>query len=278
MMAWGYGNAIAKQQCTNLHVFQVIFIRGIWMFLFLAPWIIFQGIVRKKFFRSGNIKLELIRGACGFIDISCLFFGFTLLPLAEGVMLYFIVVFFVVFLSFLYLREKITKPVVLAIGVGFVGVIIITQPHEITRWVGALFILVSSFMEANVMVISKILAKTDTPLLMIFYHTLVITIFAACLTPFFWQPITWGEISMVGVMCLLGLSGQYCFIKAYTLAPATLVAPFIYTQLVWAILFGSLFWNESLSQNAIIGGLLIVLSGIYIFYKHEKRHEYSQLN
>lgn len=264
MFIWGGGNAIAKIQCTHLPIIEVLVVRGCWILLFILPYMLWQFFKGNSLFASNNIKLEMWRGLAGFIDLVCVFGALYILPLAESVTLYFTVVFFIAILAKFYLGERFNRQKVFALILGFLGVLLIVQPQMSTKFLGWALAIAGALGEAHVMVLSRMLSRYDTPLQMIFFHTVVILVLSLICLPFFLVPLTWNQIFLLGVMSFLGLVGQYCFIKAYSMMPAMHVAPFLYTQIIWAILFDALIWGVVPNGIFYAGAALIIFGGILV--------------
>ena len=270
MMLFGSGNAIVKNATQNqIPICEIIAIRSLFGVVFL---LFFMGCQRKfHLLKTHNFPLQLLRGVLGFVALFCLFASFDLLPLADATAFTFAIVLFVGLLSFPLLKEKVGMHRTIAILVGFVGVMVIAQPTGNVTLYGSFVALVSAALESLVMLYGKKLSREDAVVTCVFYHTLICFLIGAVASFFYWTPIDWPQVLFFAALAFFGIAGQSCIVKAYTLAPAPVVAPFLYTLMIWGVLFGYLFWGEMPSTNLYIGAPIIILSGLYIIHRENKK-------
>jgi len=158
-----------------------------------------------------------------------------------------------------------------AIGVGFVGVLIVTRPGIGGLHPAALLSLASASCYAIYVIATRALARTDSNETTLFYGNLVGAAAMLPVLPFAWT--TPSSLLLVALMVGLGLFGSlghYLLIAAHRLAPASLLAPFIYTQLVWVILFGYLVFAHVPNAWTLSGSAIVIASGLYVLYRERK--------
>jgi len=160
-----------------------------------------------------------------------------------------------------------------AIGVGLVGLLIIIRPGFAEFEPLLLLPLVGIVIYALYQVLTRVAARYDDPDTTVLYTGLVGLAAMTLIGPFFWETPDargWGLMVAIG---LLGLGGHACLIKALALAPASVLQPLNYTMMVWAVLFGYLFYDDLPDIPTVIGAAIIVASGLYTFHRERVRAE-----
>ena len=137
---------------------------------------------------------------------------------------------------------------------------------------GVLFLLAAALLNANYQIATR-KVRTDEPLTSLLYTASAGAIVTSAMVPWFWtwpDPFSW--VLLIG-SGLAGGIGHYCLIKAMTAAPASVVAPFGYSSLVWAAMFGLVIWGDWPDLWTWAGAALIIGSGLYIFHREQVQHE-----
>lgn len=213
------------------------------------------------------------RSIIGLSSMSLMFWSFHLMPLGDAVALNFSAPLFLTALSVPLLGEKVGIHRWSAVLVGFVGVLIIVQPSgEMLMHLGALVGLSAAFAQSFAMIAIRQLSKTEPPNTIVFYFTLITTILTGLAMPFVWvTPDNLWDFSILVGTGLLGGGAQLLLTRAYSLAPAAVVAPFNYASLLWAVLFGWMLWNEVPSVHMAVGASVVAASGLYILHRETRR-------
>lgn len=284
MFMFGIGNALIKESCETLPTIQVVFMRSFFSVCFMTIFLTVTG--NLKWLKSHNYKLQVTRGVIGFFGLTTLFYSFAILPLPEATAFTFLAPLMITALSAPILKERVSIQRWLAVIVGFGGVLIIAQPKGNVTFLGASIAIISASIESVVMIMSRIL-KRDKPITSVFYHTGIIALIAlvAILLPpsvtalfppqvaFFldqWKTPCAHTLLTTASLGLVSCLGHVCIVYAYTIAPAVVVAPMLYTLIIWGALFGYMFWGETISTMLIFGTPLIIGSGIYIVRREKK--------
>ena len=156
---------------------------------------------------------------------------------------------------------------------GFGGVIVALQPGAgVLGWVALLPVIAAGFYALALIAIRK-LSATETNAAIVFYFGLfsaIVAGLATALVPGFWVAPDFAGVLLLCAVGLLGAAGQLAITQAFRLAPVSLLGPFDYSGLLFAILFGWLFWRETPSSALIYGAPLIVASGLYILYRETR--------
>ncbi|MDQ2105508.1 DMT family transporter [Azospirillum isscasi] len=153
----------------------------------------------------------------------------------------------------------------------FIGAMIIIGPASIVFQWAILLPLGAALCNALYQIVTRLLRGGDSTLTTFFYTSMAGTVLCGLLLPFGWvTPDLTGAALMV-LLGALGACSHFCLIRAYTAADAATVAPFGYTSLLWAVLYGLLVFGEAPSAFTLAGGLVIVASGVYIFHREQVR-------
>jgi drug/metabolite transporter (DMT)-like permease len=190
-------------------------------------------------------------------------------PLATATTIMFLSPIVVTLLSIFVLHEYVGLRRWLGILVGFCGAIIVVTPWEMAGHsfnYGALFLLAAAFSNGCYQIITR-KVRDDNPFTSLFYTAAAGALMSSLVLPWFWQwPDAFGWLLLIA-SGFAGALGHYFLIEAMRRAPASVVAPFSYSSLLWATLFGYLIWNELPTANVWLGALLIIAAGLYIFVR-----------
>ncbi len=158
-----------------------------------------------------------------------------------------------------------------AILIGFCGVLLITRPGLGGMHAAALFSVAATISYAMYAVITRIVSRTDSNQTSLFYSNLVGAVILIPVVPFVWHtPPNWQSWVLLVVVGVLGSSGHFCMIAAHRLAPASVLSPFIYTQLIWVTLLGYLVFDHVPTGWTIAGAAIVVGSGLYLLHRERK--------
>ncbi len=210
---------------------------------------------------------HIARALLLFAALLALFTGLRGLPLAEAISIAFTAPLFVTALSGPVLGETVRPRRWAAVVTGFIGALIIVRPGTAAFQFDALYILAAAICFALSALVTRRMARTETSIAMLTYSTLVAGIASAPLMPFVWRQPAAGDLWPFVLIGMVGGTAAYLLIVAYRHAPAAVVAPFDYTALIWAGLFGWLVWREQPEPMVWLGAAIIALSGLYITYR-----------
>ena len=216
---------------------------------------------------------QLLRG--GFIVGSYLSFLAALqsLPLAETASVFFSAPLFIAAFSPLVLKEPVPARRWIAIALGFAGVVVIMRPGTAAFRPEALYALASALLYSFGALLARRLGAIERPSTTSFYTALVFLLAsgpATALTPGLWVTPDWNATGYVVLCGLVAGSAHFLLIQGYRLGEAAVVAPFEYSVLLWAVLFGWLIWGQLPNQTAVLGIALVAASGLYVL-RSERR-------
>lgn len=165
------------------------------------------------------------------------------------------------------LGEKVGARRWTAVGIGLVGTLVIIRPGFGELHWATVMPLVTALCYALYQITTRILAASDPPVTTFLYTAIVGIVLLSAATPFVWQPMSGFDWALMIAVGLLGGGGHYCIIQAMRRAQASALAPFGFIQLVWVTLAGYLAFGDFPDGFTIIGALIVVLSGVYVFYR-----------
>lgn len=271
MMLFTVMDTIGKVLSAHQPVQQVVwgryFFQFAWMLL-LIPFYGFGGLLRTQRF-----TIQMIRGFLVALATICLFTAVTLIPLADAYTITFASPFIVTILSIPFLGERVGWRRWSAIAVGFVGVLVVIRPGFGDFHMAMLLPLVTATCFAVYQVLTRKIGAlpSERPLVLLFYMAFAGTLAMSLIVPFYWQPVdllAWiGMITMGAIAAI----GHLLLIRALTMASAVVLSPFIYTQLIWAIIIGYGLFGDIPDRWMLLGGGIIIGSGLFVFYREHQR-------
>jgi drug/metabolite transporter (DMT)-like permease len=267
-------DAIVKQVSGHYPTGQIVFCRNFFAFL---PILLFLWKTGGLSFRTKRPLGHLMRGLFGVTSMYCFFLSYKLLPLSDAVALSLSSPIFMTVMAIPLLGEKVGLRRWAAVGVGFVGVLIMTRPGTAVFQLAALVPLVAAVFYDLAMVTVRKLNQERTGTV-VFYFTLFACLAGLATIPagrpdwaaFGLGPWVWPDARDLAVLVIIGTIGgvgQILLTTAFRSAPMSVVAPFDYTALVYAFILGFFCFGEVPDAYLITGGLTVVASGIYIVHR-----------
>ena len=254
----------------GIPVFEIIFFRNAFAFVPLGLYI--WRTTGFSVLKTQRPVGHLTRSAIGLCAMVCGFSALQHLPLTEATAFNFASPLFMTALSALLLGEVVGRHRWGAVVVGFIGVLIMVRPEPgHLNVVGVSLALGGAVAAAGAMVAIRQIAATEKGATIVFYFTLAGTVLGAVGSAFHWvtpDPLTLAMLILAG---LLGGVGQLLLTEALRVAPVGVVAPFDYTQLIWATAIGFLVWGELPHPATIVGALVVAASGVYILHREMRR-------
>ena len=238
--------------------------------------VLFLSLVESKrknnlnFYKSKKIKLQIFRSLLSVIESGCFVLSFKYLSLADAHSVGSLAPVIVVALSAIFLKEKVSTKTWIAIFVGFVGVLIILRPTSSIFDPKALLPLLAAFVLGLYQVVTKKVSKHDTTETSLFYTSIIGIFVMSLLASNFWNPISSSSYILFLIVGIFFSLGIYLQIIALSMANASIIQPFHYTLIFWAIIFGYIFYNDVPDLFTIVGAVIITLSGIFVLTQSTK--------
>lgn len=251
-------DVMGKWLVATYSVGQLMLIRSIAALLVLSPLILRQGITWRLPAQPG---LHAVRILLSTFETAFFYWAVVYLPLADVMTFYLAGPIYVAALAVFLLGERLDRRRIAAIAVGFVGVLIVLRPSGATMTWPALIALTGSVFFAFLMITTRKLRETrDTTLVL--GQILGALLFGLVTAPFTWvQPtaVDFGLLSLLGVVAMIA---HMCVNRSLKIAPASIVAPYQYTLIVWAALFGYLVFGDVMGTWTIVGAAVICGAGL----------------
>lgn len=206
----------------------------------------------------------LVRTVAVVVGGFCAFYAFSVLPLAETYAILFAAPLLITVLSVPILGEVVRAHRWIAVVVGLIGVMVVLRPGSATLGLGHLAALVSAFGSALTAVVMRKIGGRERREVLLLYPLLANFVVMLCILPFVYVPMPITDLGLVLLVSVFAVLAMTLMIRAYTLADAALVAPMQYSQIIWAALFGWLFFNETSDLMTFLGAGIVIFSGAYI--------------
>ena len=260
-------DALGKWMVAAYPVGQFILLRAAASLIMISPYAWRAGIAP---FRDSRRKgLQFWRIVFASVEMGLFFWAVSLLPLADTITFWLATPIYVTALSPLILGEKVGWRRWTAVAVGFVGVILAMRPTAATFTGPALIAIAGSIVYAFSLMATR--ALRDTP------NTVLVTgqllgslVVGAVFLPFGWKTPSLIDLGIVAVIAAFATVAVFWLNRALILAPASVVTPFQYTMIVWAVIFGYVMFGDIPDWQTIAGAAIIIGAGIYIFWREQK--------
>lgn len=262
-------DALAKWQAERYDVLQIVFFRSFFGMVPMLPLLLRGGV--RRLLHTRRPGLHFLRGVIGTVSLITFFLAYRYLELADAIVLSFCSPLFMTCLSVPILGETVGWRRWTAIGVGFVGVLIMVQPGGDLFTLLALLPLFGAFTYALVGVTIKILSRTEESVTIVFFFGAFAAAISGVALPFVWvTPMDASDWLGQAAIGLIGGVAQLAMTQAFRLAPVSAIAPFDYTAVIWATLIGYWIWGDLPSEWTWIGAILVVGSGLYILHRETR--------
>ncbi len=207
-------------------------------------------------------KLALARAVLHVSSLGLAFSAFAMLPLVDVYVILFCTPLIISVLAVFFLGEKIALVRWLLIMIGLIGVIVVLRPSIDTVQIGHFLALSCAITSASSAIIARKIGAQENMATMILFPLLATIFVSGIALIFVYKPMPLPHLGMMFLVGGLGLLGQYCVLMGFRNAPAAYIAPMQYSQIIWAIVFGYLFFAESIDVWVIVGSLITIASGI----------------
>ncbi|GAB2903256.1 DMT family transporter [Uliginosibacterium flavum] len=226
-----------------------------------------------KMARAGRPGLVILRALCLVLMTLLMMQGLKRLPLAEATAISFVAPLLVVLLARPLLGERIGLVRLLAVLCGFGGVLLVARPGGSLDLAGVLFVLVAALCGTAYQLLSRVLVGSESTLTLLFYVALAGAVCFGTTLPWVWHgPMPgWGDALLMLSLGVTGGLGHYLFTHAYHDAPASLLAPFSYLQLLWAGLLGWLVFDRVPDHLTLFGMGVIAVAGVVVAVQQQRK-------
>ena len=266
-------DAIAKYLSYSLPILQITWFRfffsavitGIFIYLFS----------RKSFVRSKNIKSQVLRGILLLTSSLLFFYAISVISLAKALTLAFICPLIVTALSPYFLKERVGRRRWTAVIVGFIGVLLVIRPGIVEFNWASLASLGTGLCYAIYLIVTRSLKDTDNGLLTLLFTSIVGTVVLSVYLPFVWVNPSLNQLLLAVNMGFIAALAHGLIIISYNFSDASKLAPLGYFEIIPNIIIGYIWFSDLPDKYTILGLLVIILSGIYVF-RRERIIKYSK--
>lgn len=259
-------DAFAKMLVHDgMSVFQIIAIRS----LVIVPSLLIGFRLSGQFqqLKPTRPVAQALRGVIGTIAPLAFFAGLLYMPLSAAVVIFFSSTFMTALGSIIFLGEKVGRHRWSAIVIGYIGVIIAMSPTEGGDLLGYVLILTGSAMYTFLFVTGKLLTRTETVSSLVLSYNLWGGLACLSILPWVWMSPTPEQWLILILLALFAVGGHYCSTLAFANAEASLLAPFEYASLIWAIMLDLVLWGELPGWSTWLGAAVIITSGLYLTWR-----------
>lgn len=260
-------DAIAKTLAGHYHPLQVVWAR--YTFHTLIVFTLFAPRLH-VLLPTKRLKLQIIRSAFLFCATFSFFTAFSNIGLAQATAVFQVNPLLVTLLGILVLREQAGPRRIVGAGLGLLGALIIIRPGADVFSPYAIIALFGALFYAAYGVSTRFLGREENPMTSLLYTTLFGTVAASLIVPAVWQPIALPDLALMACLGAVGGIGQYFLIRAFTLAEAGAIAPFHYAGFIWAVGYGIFLFGERPDALTLVGALVIVGSGLYVWHRERQ--------
>ncbi len=261
-------DTVAKYLTREYHPLQVVWGRYFFQAVLILPFIWRRGLRRS--FATKRPKLQI--GRAILISLITFMFFTTLryLPMVDAQAISFTMPLILTAIAFFFLGEKVGPRRWAAIAIGFLGVLLIIRPTGDSMHWAAILCLGCALLNACFHLMTRALARHDSPEVGIAYAGFVGTAIFTLTVPSVWQTPDAAAFALLASMGVLGALGHYWLSQAYIYARASVIAPYVYVQMVWVALFGFTLFGDVPETSTVLGTAVVIAAGIYIFYRERK--------
>lgn len=264
-------DGISRHLAREYNVLMVVMIRYWFFGLFVMAIARRQAGSIRAAARTRQPVLQVFRGLLLASEICVMVLAFVYLGLVESHAVFACYPLLIAALSGPVLGEQVGWRRWMAIGIGFVGVLIILQPGITVFQPAALIPLLSAFMFALYGLLTRYAARQDSAATSFFWTGVTGMVAMSLVGIWFWEPMTGPDWGWMGLLCLTGALGHFLLIKTYEVAEASAVQPFAYLQLVFASALGIFVFSETLAPNVAVGAAVVIAAGLFTLWRARSR-------
>lgn len=260
-------DGISRHLAGEYNVYMIVMIRYWFFAIFVTTLASRMAGGLKNAARSGATKTQIFRAALLCLEIFVAIQSFVWLGLVEAHAVFATYPLLIAALSGPVLGEKVGWRRWVAIGIGFVGVVVILEPGFGVFKPEALMSLLAAFMFALYGLLTRYVARYDSAAVSFFWTGVVGAVVTTSVGVWFWEPMVPSDWAWMGLLCLTSATSHFLLIRAYEVAEASAIQPFAYLQLVFASTIGMTFFNDELRTNVAIGVAIVVCAGLFTLWR-----------
>lgn len=262
-------HAFAKVLTSHYDPVVIVFFRCFISLILLTGWAIVTK--NKSIYKTERLGPNLLRGTLGALSVIVIIHAYATLPVGDIAALLNVAPLMSVVLAMIFLGEKIGWQRAGILAVGFSGVLLMAQPSGKIPLEGFGIGLGAAFGIAVLTVLIRHLGKTESPLTMTFYFSLIGTIVTGAMLPFYWNGWDWNLVVQVVLVGIFGLWAQLSHAQALKYLPVAVKEPIGYTFFLWSLLLGFLIWGNMPTAIVLLGSAIVIGSNlVLVFFEYRK--------
>ncbi|MBT5415094.1 MAG: DMT family transporter [Rhodospirillaceae bacterium] len=252
----------------DIPTIQLVFIRAAVGVMLILPVVLRMGVTSAL--RTDHIAMHGVRAMFTFVSMNCFYYAYSVLPLADATAMIFTMPLFLLVLAVAFLGERVGWRRASATLAGFLGVVVMLRPGQAAFDPVLLVALAIGFFDACVAVVVKKLSGTEKPVTIIFYMAAFTLLFASIPAWFAWQPVSLEQLVLILLIAVTTTISQIFTVFAWRVGETTAIAPFNYTQLIFAAGAGFLLFAELPDAYTWTGAAIIIGSTLYIMRREAR--------
>lgn len=270
--------AMIKATADTVPAGQAVFFRSFFAMFVIFNWLLQRGEMPQGL-RVNNAMGHVWRGVIGTTAMAMNFAALGLLPLPEVTAIGFAAPLMTVIFAAMFLGEEVRAFRLTAVGIGLIGVTVVLWPRltifdadqaSAMATVGVMLVLGSALFRALAQIHIRKLVQTDQTSAIVFYFSLTASCLSLLTLPFGWVVPTWEQTALLVTAGLIGGVAQIMLTSCYRFAPASVVAPFDYVAMLFAILIGYVWFSEVPTPQMLIGASIVIAAGILIIWRERQ--------
>jgi drug/metabolite transporter (DMT)-like permease len=270
VVVFGVQDAVGKLLMQEHSPFQVTMMRY-WGFAAFALFMVSRQAPLRQALRSTMPKRQILRGVLLMADLWCFALALQSVPLGELQAIVIVYPLLVTLFAIPILGEKVGIFRFSAVGVGLLGALIILRPGGIDLGWGVGFALASAGFYALYIVLTRQVSQAESPATSMAYASIVGLVMSSAVGVFFWENMGWVELVMIFVIMGTTCAGHGLMVYALTMAPASVVQPFNYFALPWAIVLSAVVFGHWIDPISLVGAGIIVAAGLVVMERERRK-------
>lgn len=266
---FSFSSAISKWLVQTYPIGEVLFARSFLSLLLFAGFAL--PVAGLTVLRTRRPGAHALRGLSQATSQALILIAFSLMPLASATAINFSAPLFATLASLFFLKEPVGAARWSALGIGFLGVLIITSPGAETFQIGSLFALANAILFGTVTAGVRGMTSTESSETLTMYQLMILSAIYALSLPFGVVAPAWSDTPLFAINSVTAVLGQYWWTRALHLAPTSAVVPFQYLSLIWAMLLGFAIWGDLPTASLIVGSAIVTGSGLFLLWRETRR-------
>lgn len=270
IMIFGFQDAVAKVLVQDYTVPHIIMMRY-WAFGLFSLWLVTRRVGLRRAFQAKRPGLQILRGLLLLADLYLFATAVRTLPLGELMAIILLFPMLVTLFSIPLLGEKVGMFRLVSVGVGFIGVLIVLRPGFAIIDVGAFYGLAAAVVFALYTVVTRMVSHEDSTGTAMLYVGMTGLVISNVVGVFFWEPMTLKAFGLLAILWVTTTTAHFLVMRSLVYAPASVVQPFNYLALPWAITLSYLVFGHLIDFTSLVGAIIIVGAGLVVWARERRQ-------